>query len=96
MSTARSIGPRATGTQVGAPPQGAPIRPLLSNLYLRRFVLGYRAVDRHARKRLRQWWYAKHKVHWPGTKQFSEASLYDRLGRVCLPRQTVHLPWAKA
>jgi len=56
----------------------------------------YRAVDQHVRKRLRQWLCVKHKVSWPGTKRFSEASLYDKLGLVCLPRQTVNLPWAKA
>jgi RNA-directed DNA polymerase len=56
----------------------------------------YRAVDQHVRKRLRQWLCAKHKVSWPGTKRFPEASLYDQLGLVCLPRQTANLPWAKA
>jgi len=56
----------------------------------------YRAVEQHARKRLRQWLCAKHKVTWPGTKQFPETSLYARLGLVCLPGQTVNLPWAKA
>src|SRR6266567_3096376 len=30
----------------------------------------YRAVERHARKRLRQWLCAKHKVSWPATKQY--------------------------
>ena len=44
----------------------------------------YRAVDRHVRKRLRQWLCAKHKVWGPGTKRFPEASLHQRLGLVCL------------
>ena len=56
----------------------------------------YRAVDRHTRKRLRQWLCAKHKVTWPGAKRFPEASLYEELGLVCLPRRTAALPWAKA
>ena len=29
----------------------------------------YRAVERHARKRLRQWLCAKHKEQWPATKK---------------------------
>jgi RNA-directed DNA polymerase len=56
----------------------------------------YRAVDQHARKRLRQWLCDKHKIQWPGTHRFPEASLYDELGLVCLPKQTVNLPWANA
>lgn len=56
----------------------------------------YRAVDQHARKRLRQWLCAKHKLQWPGTGRFPEASLYDALGLVCLPRRTANLPWATA
>lgn len=56
----------------------------------------YRAVDQHARKRLRQWLCAKHKLQWPGTGRFPEASLYDVPGLVCLPKQTANLPWAKA
>jgi RNA-directed DNA polymerase len=56
----------------------------------------YRAVDQHARKRLRQWLCAKHKIQWPGTGRFPEASLYDELGLVCLPKLTANLPWAKA
>jgi hypothetical protein len=56
----------------------------------------YRAVDHHLRQRLRQWLCAKHKVRWPGTKRFPEASLYEVLGLVCLPGRTANLPWAKA
>ena len=53
----------------------------------------YRAVESHACKRLRQWLCAKHKVM-SGTKRFSEASLYDVLGLVCLTKRTRTLPWA--
>jgi group II intron reverse transcriptase/maturase len=56
----------------------------------------YRAVDRHARKRLRQWLCDKHKVTWPGTKAYPEASLYSVLGLVCLPGRTADFPWANA
>ena len=56
----------------------------------------YRAVDQHVRKRLRHWLCVKHKVSWPGIKQFPEAMLYRELGLVCLPERTADLPWAKA
>ena len=55
----------------------------------------YRAVDRHARKRLRQWLCAKHQVSWPGAGRFSEASLYDTFGLVRLPERTHSFSWAK-
>jgi group II intron reverse transcriptase/maturase len=55
----------------------------------------YRAVDQHTRKRLRQWLCIKHKVEWPGKKQFPTASFYDVLGLVSLTERTASLPWAK-
>jgi group II intron reverse transcriptase/maturase len=54
----------------------------------------YRAVDQHARKRLLQWLCAKHKVVWPGTKRFPQASLHEVQGLVCLPTRTRNFPWA--
>jgi group II intron reverse transcriptase/maturase len=54
----------------------------------------YRAVDQHARKRLLQWLCAKHKVVWPGTKRFPQASLHEVQGLVCLPKRTRSFPWA--
>ncbi|HZC80328.1 MAG TPA: group II intron reverse transcriptase/maturase, partial [Nitrospiraceae bacterium] len=48
----------------------------------------YDAVDRHAKKRLRQWLCTKHKVPWPGAKRFPAESLYDVFGLVCLPKRT--------
>ena len=54
----------------------------------------YRAVEKHAGKRLRQWLCAKHKVLWPGTKRFPEESLHKVLGLVCLTKRTRSLPWA--
>ena len=54
----------------------------------------YRVVDQHARKRLRQWLCAKHKVEWPGTKRFPQSSLHEVLGLVCLTKRTSNFPWA--
>ena len=56
----------------------------------------YDAVDRHAKKRLRQWLCTKHKVPWPGAKRFPAESLYDVFGLVCLPKWTGSLPRAKS
>jgi hypothetical protein len=56
----------------------------------------YRAVDRHLRKRLRQWLCTKHKVTRPGTKRFPEALLYQLPCWVCLPGRTANFPWANA
>src|ERR1700686_4685531 len=47
----------------------------------------YRAVERHACKRLRQWLCAKHKEVWPGTKRFPEGSLHEVLGLVRLTKR---------
>jgi group II intron reverse transcriptase/maturase len=48
----------------------------------------YRAVEQHARKRLRQWLCAKHKVRWPATRRFPDAVLHDGLGLVRLTART--------
>jgi RNA-directed DNA polymerase len=55
----------------------------------------YRAIDRHVRKRLRQWLCAKHKMSWPATGKFPETSLYDKFGLVRLPERTHSFSWAK-
>jgi RNA-directed DNA polymerase len=54
----------------------------------------YRAVEQHARKRLRQWLCAKHKVRWPATRQFPDAVLHDGLGLVRLTARTRSVPCA--
>ena len=54
----------------------------------------YRAVDRHARKRLRQWLCAKHKVSGMGNGRFPEPFLHQVLGLVCLDTRTGNLPRA--
>jgi RNA-directed DNA polymerase len=42
----------------------------------------YRAIDRHARRRLRQWLCTKHKLRWPATRRYPEAALHRKLGLV--------------
>ena len=54
----------------------------------------YRAIERHARRRLRQWLCAKHKLRWPATKRYPEAALHQKLGLVQLSTRTTSLPWA--
>jgi len=55
----------------------------------------YRAIDRYARHRLRQWLRGKHKLQSRGTTRYPDARLHDEFGliRLCdLPR---NFPWAK-
>jgi group II intron reverse transcriptase/maturase len=54
----------------------------------------YRAVERHAQKRLRQWLRAKHQASGPARKQFSAAALHEELGLVRLTTRTRSFPWA--
>jgi hypothetical protein len=56
----------------------------------------YRAVDAHARYRLRQWLRGKHKVPGAGTSRFPDEYLYGELGLVRLELRTRSFPWAKA
>lgn len=56
----------------------------------------YRAIDRHARHRLRQWLSGKHKHPGQGTTRFPDEYLHDVLGLVRLSDHTKRLPWAKA
>jgi len=54
----------------------------------------YRAIDYHARRRLRWWLCAKHKMRWPATKRYPEAALHEVLGLVQLSARTASFPWA--
>jgi RNA-directed DNA polymerase len=54
----------------------------------------YRAIERHARRRLRQWLCAQHKLRWPATKRYPEAALHQKLGLVQLSTRTTSFPWA--
>ena len=56
----------------------------------------YRAVERHARKRLRQWLCAKHQLSGQATKQYSITTLHQVLGLVELTTRTSSFPWAKS
>jgi hypothetical protein len=56
----------------------------------------YRAIDRQARHRLRQWLRAKHKLKGRGTTRYPEESLHDELGLVRLSELPKSFPWAKA
>lgn len=56
----------------------------------------YRAVDAHARHRLRQWLCHKHKVRGAGTGQYPDEFLYETLGLIRLTKTTANLPWATA
>ena len=55
----------------------------------------YRAVDAHARLRLRQWLRRKHKASGPNKTRYSDEYLYEQLGLVRLEVRTRNLPWAK-
>jgi RNA-directed DNA polymerase len=55
----------------------------------------YRALDRHACKRLRQWLCAKHKKARLATRKYSDANLHDRFGLVQLAARTRNFSWAK-
>ena len=56
----------------------------------------YAALELHARRRLRWWLCIKHKVAWPATKKFPEASLHDQFGLVRLTERTHNFSWAKS
>jgi len=56
----------------------------------------YRAVDRHACKRLRQWLCAKHKVFGRATGKFPDERLYGSLGLLRLTQRTHSFSWAKS
>jgi group II intron reverse transcriptase/maturase len=55
----------------------------------------YRAVDQHARGRLRQWLRAKHKSSKASTGNLSIACLHDKFGLIRLTQRTSGFSWAK-
>lgn len=56
----------------------------------------YRAVDNHARHRLRQWLNGKHRSRGTPTVRHAPAYLHKKLGLLQLEGTTSNLPWAKA
>ncbi|MEW6753724.1 MAG: group II intron maturase-specific domain-containing protein, partial [Candidatus Latescibacterota bacterium] len=56
----------------------------------------YRAVDAHARERLRRWLCRKHKVPSKGCARFPDQILHERFGLARLAQRTRDLPWAHA
>jgi RNA-directed DNA polymerase len=54
----------------------------------------YRSVERHTRRRLRQWLCAKHKVPGQGTKRYPNDTLHEEFGLVRLTERTASLSWA--
>jgi RNA-directed DNA polymerase len=56
----------------------------------------YRAIESHARYRLRQWLGVKHKQRGRLAKRFPDATLHDEWGLVRLTTRTTSFPWAKA
>jgi group II intron reverse transcriptase/maturase len=56
----------------------------------------YRAVDMHARKRLRQWLSDKHKRQSSGWAAYTDAYLHDQLGLVRLGNLSKSFAWANA
>jgi group II intron reverse transcriptase/maturase len=65
------------------------------------FTLGqvnpaYRAIDRHATRRLRQWFCRKHKMKSKKHVRFSDIRLREHYGLIYLAPTTRNFPWAKA
>jgi len=56
----------------------------------------YRAVDAHARARLRRWLRVKHQQRGRAALRYPDEFLYDTLGLARLSLTTRDLPWAKA
>lgn len=56
----------------------------------------YRAIDGHARHRLRQWLSGKHKITGQGRRRFTDEYFDRELKLIRLEKMTANLPWAKA
>jgi RNA-directed DNA polymerase len=56
----------------------------------------YRAIEKHAERRLRQWLCAKHEVAYPATKKFPSGSLNTKFGLIRLSERTRNFSWAKS
>ncbi len=67
-----------------------------NHFYLGPVSPAYRAVDVHARQRLRRWLCKKHKVQGRGTSRYPDTYLYRDLGLERLELRTRSFPWANA
>lgn len=56
----------------------------------------YKSVDRQATRRLRQWFWRKHKARVGRYARFSDKWLWDTHGLTRLVPKTRDLPWVKA
>jgi len=54
----------------------------------------YRAIDDHARKRLRQWLCAKHRIRGSAAKRYADEMLHGVFGLIRLTKRTSSFPWA--
>ena len=54
----------------------------------------YRAVDDHARKRLRQWLCAKHRIQGSAAKRYADETLHGVFGLIRLTKRTSSFPLA--
>jgi hypothetical protein len=54
----------------------------------------YRAIDDHARKRLRQWLCAKHRIRGSAAKKYADETLHGVFGLIRLTKRTSSFPWA--
>jgi hypothetical protein len=56
----------------------------------------YAAIEQHARRRLRRWLCAKHKLARASTGKYPDERLHDRFGLVRLTERTRGFSWAKS
>src|ERR1700756_3225915 len=54
----------------------------------------HRAIDDHARKRLRQWLCAKHRIRGSAAQRYADETLHGVFGLIRLTKRTSSLPWA--
>lgn len=82
---------------------GTVVRKLnqMMNSWVNYFCLGpvskaYAAVERHARRRLRRWLCAKHKLARASTGKYPDERLHERFGLIRLTERTRGFSWAKS
>ncbi|MGA8438632.1 MAG: group II intron reverse transcriptase/maturase [Candidatus Sulfotelmatobacter sp.] len=83
------------------PEQVVEVLNRMMNGWANYFCLGpvskaYRAIERHARRRLRQWLCRKHQAQWPAVRRFPDRYIDQQLGLVRLSQRTASFSWAKS